>query len=30
MSLGGAVTFNVLLDHPKLVDGAIFLSPSIR
>lgn len=30
MSLGGAVAFNILLKHPNLVDGAIFLSPSIR
>lgn len=30
MSLGGAVAFNILLQHPHLVHGAIFLSPSIR
>jgi alpha-beta hydrolase superfamily lysophospholipase len=30
MSLGGAVTFNVLLKQPNLVNGAVFLSPSIR
>lgn len=30
MSLGGAVTFNVLIKQPSLVDGAIFLSPSLR
>ena len=30
MSLGGAVTFNILLKNPNLVEGAIFLSPSIR
>lgn len=30
MSLGGAVAFHILLKHPALVNGAIFLSPSIR
>ena len=30
MSLGGAVTFNILLKNPNFVNGAIFLSPSIR
>lgn len=30
MSLGGAIAFKILLKHPQIVNGCIFLSPSIR
>jgi alpha-beta hydrolase superfamily lysophospholipase len=30
MSMGGAVAFNVSLKNSNLVDGNIFMSPSIR
>jgi pimeloyl-ACP methyl ester carboxylesterase len=30
MSLGGAVAFSILLKNPQIVNGCVFLSPSIR